>query len=78
MDFLHTAYRDQVPWAVDVCNIEFVSVPNLSNYDYFFINFESFREECSDCVHIWYSYQIPCIAHACKITFKLCDKLEYM
>ena len=26
-------------------------------------------EECGDFVHIWYMYQVPYIAHACKLTF---------
>ena len=42
MDFLHIWYHDhidQVPWAADVCKIEFGSVQNLNNYGYFFILF---------------------------------------
>ena len=43
------------------------------NYDHIFINFECclwyLREECGDFVHIRYSYQVWCVAHACKIAF---------
>ena len=63
----------QVQWATDACKIKFGSVPNLSNYGYFFIRFECLlwylREEWGDFVHFWYSYQVPCVAHACKIPF---------
>ena len=31
VDFLHIWYHDQVPSAVEACEIEFGSVPNLSN-----------------------------------------------
>ena len=55
--------------------VEFGSVPNLSNYGYFFIKFNVecllwyVGEECGDVVHIWYSYQVPCISHVCEIAF---------
>ena len=39
MDFLHIGYHDRVLWAVNASNIEFGSMPNLSNYDHVFINF---------------------------------------
>ena len=26
-------------------------------------------EECGDCGHIWYSNQVSCVAHNCKIAF---------
>ena len=39
IDFLHIGYHDQVSWSTDACKIEFGSVPNLSNYGYFFIIF---------------------------------------
>ena len=41
MDFLHIGYHDQVPWAADACKTEFGSVPTLTNYGHFFINFLS-------------------------------------
>ena len=27
------------------------------------------QDECGDFVNIWHNYQVPCIAHACKIVF---------
>ena len=39
-DLLHIGYHDQVPWGTDTCKIEFDSVPNLTNYGNFFVNFE--------------------------------------
>ena len=51
----------------------FGSVPNLTNYGNFFINFECLlwylREEYGDFFHIGYSYQVSCFAHACNIAF---------
>ena len=53
--------------------IEFDSVPNWSNYGNFAINVVCllwyFSKACGDFVHISYSYQVPCVAHACKIAF---------
>ena len=67
MNFLHIGYQK----GLDSYKIEFGSEPNLSNYDYFFINFECLLcylwEDCEDFVHIWYCYQVQCVAHACKI-----------
>ena len=66
-------YHDQVPWATDTCKLEFGFVLNLSNYGHFFLTVECLlwylREECGNCIYIWYSYQIPCVAPACKIAF---------
>ena len=60
-------------WLADACKIKFGSVSNLSNYGNSFINVEYLlwylREECGDLFHIWYSYQVQCIAHVCKIAF---------
>ena len=63
-----------VPWSGTMgrwCTIEFGSVLNLSNYRYF--SFECLlwyrRVESGDFVHIWYSYQVLCVVHACKIAF---------
>ena len=71
LDFLHIGCLDQLPLATDVCKIEFGSVPNMSNYSKFFKYFECLLwylgEECCYFVHIWYSYLVPCVAHACKI-----------
>ena len=35
IDFLLIWYRDQVPWSANACKVEFVSMPNLSNYSHF-------------------------------------------
>ena len=72
IDFLHIKYHDQVSWATDACETEFGSVPNLSNYGYFFINLDFWLWYlCKECgvVHICYSFYVQCIAHACKIAF---------
>ena len=45
----------------------------LNNDGYFFRNVECLLlchgEECVDFVHIWYSYQVPCVAHVYNIAY---------
>ena len=57
MDFLHIGYHDQLQRVAHSYKMQFGSVPNLSNYDYFFLNYECLLcypgEEYSDFVHIW-------------------------
>ena len=65
-------YSYSAPWAAHACKIQFGSVQSLSNYGYFFINFECLsylRDECGDFVLIWYSYQVHCVAYAYNIAF---------
>ena len=33
-------------------------------------------EKNGECVHIWYSNQVPCVAEACKITFAAVPNLS--
>ena len=73
MDFLRIEYHDQVPWAADAFKTEFGSVANLSSYGiYFFRNLEYCDSSVKSVMiyfHIWYSYQVQCIAHTGKIAF---------
>ena len=73
MDFLHIRYHDQIPSAAVTHNIFFVSIPNLSNYSHFLINFVSvlwyLREEWVNFIHICFSNQVPRVADECKVAF---------
>ena len=79
MDFLHIEYHDQIPWTADTSNIEFVSVANLSNYGFFFINVEccnSSEKNVVCFVKIWYNNQVACVAHGCKIALGFVPNLN--
>ena len=70
-------YHDQVQGAAHICEIEFSSSPNVSNYGHLFVHFvfcsNYLREECVDLVHIWYSNQVPCVTDALGSVANLSD-----
>ena len=41
----------------------------MASFSFSLSVFYDISEEYSDFVHIWYSCQVPCVAHACKIVF---------
>ena len=63
-----------MPWAADACEIEFGSVPNLSNYGNFFINFE-----CCDISekNLMILFIFGTVAEACETTFADVCKIAF-
>ena len=84
LDFFHIGFYHQVIQATDASKTEFGSVPNLSNFGHFIDTLCYILSVCCDIseknvaifVHIWYSYQVQYIPHACKIEFDSVSNLS--